>query len=317
MSKYTETIPSNIQASLKWMLDYIKPNTTLLDVGCSTGYFGEFIKKEKNCIVDGIEISEDKIEAKKRLDKVYSFDIETNWPKNILKKKYDYIFFGDILEHLKDPGATLRNAKKILSKNGLIFISIPNIAHISTRLELMQGSFQYEDTGILDNTHLQYFTLSTFTRLAQDSGYKVIKVDYSVNDFQKQVIEKLLDVCGLKPTAKFWRLVNSIEARAYQYKFILRQNNIQIKNTRAEFASLPKKPEHFRDDFIKDLQQQISNINNHAKEQAKIISNQNDIINKQKNEIIKLDSGLHKLKRNIKNKVLITKNRIINSTRKK
>lgn len=276
MSKYTEIIPDDIEQALGWFLKYLKKDKKLLDVGCSTGYFGKFIKDNYGILVDGVEISEDKVAAKKVLDNVYSFDLDNDWPENIKIKKYDYIFFGDVLEHLKNPLQVLEQAKKLLNKDGYIFVSIPNIAHISTRLELINGSFQYDDTGILDNTHLQYFTLNTFLEIISKSGLHTIKVDYSYNDFPEKIINKLLEKAGLQPTSRFWKIANSKEARAYQYKFVLQ--NKPSANNKYKLALLEEKPEQYRDSFIKDLQSQIIALKKHADEQARIMSNQDEQI---------------------------------------
>ena len=221
MSKYSDNIPEDAKGTLGWFIDEISPNSVLLDFGCSTGYFGEIIKNIKQTSVYGVELSDDVRAAKKVLDGVYSFDIDGEWPKEIYERKYDYLFMGDILEHLKDPGLALSKALKLLKQNGQIFVSTPNIAHISTRLELMSGNFTYEPMGILDNTHLKYFTLGSFTSIANNAGYKISSVDYAVNDYPRKIIKTWLEKVGLTPTEKFWKVADSIEARAFQYKFIL------------------------------------------------------------------------------------------------
>lgn len=278
MSKYTKVIPDDIEQTLGWFLKYLKRNKKLLDVGCSTGYFGKFIKENYGLIVDGVEISEDKIEAKKVLDNVYSFDLDGDWPQSVTNKKYDYIFFGDVLEHLKNPYHSLEAAKSILNKNGFIFVSIPNIAHISTRLELLNGSFQYEGTGILDSTHLQYFTLNTFSQLVTDCNLSILELNYSYNDFPEKIIKELLQKAGVSAKDKFWKMANSKESRAYQYKFVLQKSNSSKNKTK--FISLIDKPEHFRDSFIEDMKSQIRALKKHADEQAKIIDNQDKQIKK-------------------------------------
>jgi 2-polyprenyl-3-methyl-5-hydroxy-6-metoxy-1,4-benzoquinol methylase len=279
MSKYTKVIPSDIDATLGWMLKYIKPNLTLLDVGCSSGYFGAFLKKEKHLSVDGIEISLDAKEASKKLDKVYSFDIEKKWPNEISKNKYDYIFIGDVLEHLIEPKKTLIELKKVSKKNSLIFISIPNIAHISARLELLQGSFEYEDTGLFDSTHLKFFTIDSIKSLIHNTGYEIIDIDYSTNDIPDAIIKKILSKIGLSASKIFFDMVGSREARAFQYKIVIKRANVK----KAPLLKLSQKPEHIRDEYINDLKNQVVNIKKVADEQAKIISNkEKEIVNLKK-----------------------------------
>lgn len=296
MSKYTKIIPDDIELALGWILPYLKPRKKLLDVGCSTGYFGNFIRDHAKVTVDGIEISDDKLEAKKVLNNVYSFDLDNTWPSSFTKNKYDYILFGDVLEHLKNPKDILEKIKPQLNKNGYIFVSIPNIAHISTRLELINGSFEYEDTGILDNTHLQYFTLKTFTNTAHKAGFNIVNINYSYNDFPDIIVNKLLSKAGLKPTNKFWGIANSKESRAYQYKFVLTAGKKSKPNK--VYSKLIDKPEHLRDSFIKDLQSQIYALKKHADEQAKIMDSQEiqiQKLQKQFSSLRKIHSTLKRL----------------------
>lgn len=269
MSKYSENLPPSLKNAIGWMVDYIQPGATFLDFGCSTGYFGNLIKQAKKAKVYGVEISEDVAEARKVLDGVYSFDLDGDWPTDIFKRQYDYAFFGDVLEHLKHPDRALKNTMRLLKPDGKLFVSIPNIAHMSARLELLGGNFEYESMGIFDSTHLKYFTLKSFTDLAKRSGYKVEAVDYSLNDYPKEVISKTLKKLGLSPSPEFWKIADSTEARVFQYKFVLSPaGSSKTKPARA----LPKKPEQERQAFTDDLHQQIKNLRAHAEEQAKIIA---------------------------------------------
>ncbi len=285
MSKYSENMPPDILGAIGWMFEHINPDTTFLDFGCSTGYFGSYIKNNKNCKVYGVEISSDKIEASKVLDGVYSFDLDSDWPEQIYERKYDYLFFGDVLEHLKDPTDALKKTHRLLKDNGKIFVSIPNIGHISVRLELLRGSFIYETMGILDNTHLQYFTLDTFTTNAKKAGFNAKLIDYTANDIPREIIEKQLSDIGLKADKKFWHMTQSMEARAYQYKFMLEiastpKKSFEISNKQPTII----KPLQFRDDVISDFQEQLKSLDDHSKEQAKIIEHYSGLAQRLENE---------------------------------
>lgn len=295
MSKYSNNMPSDLKRAIGWLYDYIEADKDFLDFGCSTGYFGALVKTSKNCRVYGVEVSDDVQEARKVLDGVYSFDLDGIWPDEVYERKYDYLFFGDVLEHLKDPGEVLRKAKKLTSSSrSRVFVSIPNIAHISTRLELMQGGFEYEPMGILDNTHLKYFTLDSFSRLANEAGYKILSVDYSVNDYPHEVVNNILEKVGLKPNKDFWKTMDSIEARAYQYKFILSPAGSAIRQQKLPTRPLPDKPEHQRDEFIADLRHQVEVLKNHSDDQGKIMSHLSDLNNQLIREKDALEEQLKK-----------------------
>jgi 2-polyprenyl-3-methyl-5-hydroxy-6-metoxy-1,4-benzoquinol methylase len=271
MSKYSEKMPPDLKTAIGWMYDYIQPGKTFLDFGCSTGYFGNLIKVGKQCKVYGVEISSDAKEARKVLDGVYSFDLDGEWPGEVFERKYDYLFFGDVLEHLKHPDQVLVKAKRLLKpKTGKVFVSTPNIAHMSIRLELLGGNFEYEPTGILDNTHLQYFTLDSFSRLASESGYAVEAVDYTLDDYPTKLITQMLKKYGLTPTADFWKEADTIEARSSQYKFILAPVQ-KVAQKSAPAKPIPPKPNIVRDHYVDDLRRQKEALHEHANKQAEII----------------------------------------------
>ena len=270
-SKYSENMPPDPKSAIGWMYNYIKPGSTFLDFGCSTGYFGNLIKNAKNAQVYGVEISEDIAEAGKVLDGVYSFDLDGDWPDKIYERKYDYAFFGDVLEHLKYPNQALAQTKKLLKPEGRLFVSIPNIAHLRVRLELLGGSFEYEPMGLLDNTHLKYFTLQSFSNLANEAGYQVEAVDYTVDDYPKEIITKALKQYGLTPDKAFWQLADTAEARTSQYKFVLKPTAGKVSQKSLPLKPLPTKLDKHRDSYIEDLRTKADLLHRHADEQAKII----------------------------------------------
>ena len=269
MSKYSDSIPADILESIGWFYDDIKPNSTFLDFGCSTGYYGAFVRKNKSCKVYGVEISDDKYEAEKVLDGVYSFDIDNEWPKEVYERKYDGVWFGDVIEHLKYPDKALERSKELLNKGGKIYVSTPNIAHISIRLELLGGNFQYEPTGILDDTHLKYFTLDSLKRLCISAGFDIIKIDYSLRDYPRGVVTRLLDACGVEAHERFWKLLSDPTARAYQYRLVLAPAKKGMKKISAPDPIV--KPEQYKTYLIDDLHNQIKQLKADTKNKEKLV----------------------------------------------
>ena len=144
----------------KWIvLNVIEKSETVLDVGCSYGDFGVKLK-ESNCTVDGVEVyGPAYAEAVKLLDKVYNLDLDH--PETIslgITKNYSLITFMDVLEHCKDPEAVLHAYKEKLVKNGRICVSLPNIVNIRERIRFLMGNFDYTEYGVLDKTHLRFYT---------------------------------------------------------------------------------------------------------------------------------------------------------------
>jgi 2-polyprenyl-3-methyl-5-hydroxy-6-metoxy-1,4-benzoquinol methylase len=160
---------------LKYIASASKRN---LDVGCSEGKFARSIKNKNKSEVWGIELS--KIHGKsaqKFLDKVIIGTVEESI--NQLPKSYfDSIIFNDVLEHLVDPYEVLSTLKKNLSPNGVIVASIPNVRYYTNLKHLLfDQDWKYENEGILDRTHLRFFTKKSIQRMFHETGYDIVKIE--------------------------------------------------------------------------------------------------------------------------------------------
>jgi len=169
-----ETITENLEenSSLAKLLSLIGENRRVIDFGCATGYLACLLK-QKGCVVTGIEINEQAASiAEQYCERVIVCDLDITRLLDILPKQtFDVAVFGDVLEHLRDPWRILQETKELLLPQGYVVASIPNIAHGAIRLSLLQGKFDYQELGILDNTHLRFFTRKTVEELFEKSGY--------------------------------------------------------------------------------------------------------------------------------------------------
>lgn len=160
-------------------VEKIPVNLRVLDIGCATGSMGEFLIKEKQCVVYGVETRAEEAKiASKILTGVVATDIEQESSvERILDmvkgEKFDVILATSVIEHLRDQSGFLKTCKKLLKQNGIIVASTPNIAHWTMRLSLLKGNFDYTEYGILDNTHLHFFTIKTFRQLFEYNGFAV------------------------------------------------------------------------------------------------------------------------------------------------
>lgn len=156
------------------MLPFV-PTTALrvLDVGCGNGIFGEALKRRCPCHVDGVEIlSERAAEARRHLDRVWAGDF-VNTPL-LPVSTYDCVVFNDVLEHMVDPAAALAKARGLLNIHGCVVASLPNVRHFPVVWKLIvRGRWDYVDSGILDHTHIRFFTRSTLAELFRDAGYRI------------------------------------------------------------------------------------------------------------------------------------------------
>jgi 2-polyprenyl-3-methyl-5-hydroxy-6-metoxy-1,4-benzoquinol methylase len=149
---------------------------TILDVGCGQGAFLKLMKERTGAETWGIEMEPDVAEvAKKYADKILTGKIE-NMTNSIPDSYFDCIIFNDVLEHLLDPTETLKMIRPKLSGNGIVIASIPNVRYFGNLYEiLLKKDWEYKDSGILDTTHLRFFTKLSMKRMFEDAGYKLIR----------------------------------------------------------------------------------------------------------------------------------------------
>ena len=197
------------------MLRLVGPDKRVLDVGCATGYLGAALL-ERGCRVSGVEF--DPVAAARAteiLDEVLVADLEAvDLVDHFGPGVFDVVVFGDVLEHLRDPGSLLRQARKLLDVGGYVVISVPNVAHGSLRLALAQGSWRYTDRGLLDATHVHFFTRSTFLQMLSDAGLAATELMPTTVDALDTEVQ--VDVDGLPDGLLAWVRAQP-DADVYQF----------------------------------------------------------------------------------------------------
>lgn len=173
-----------------------KPRTDIIDlitespgyvfeIGCGSGATGETLKQKfPNIKYIGLESEERAAQiAQSRLDRVIVADIEKVNLEDygLVKSHFDLLICADVLEHLYDPWKTLFALRDYLKKEGKVIASIPNTQNIRLILHLLTGNWNYEKYGLLDATHIRFFTLDEIARLFSGTGYKVIHVIPKLN----------------------------------------------------------------------------------------------------------------------------------------
>lgn len=158
---------------LKLIEDARRP-LRILDVGSADGYLGAILK-ERGHYVAAVECDPRLAEkARPIYHRFYQIDVDSfEFPED---HEYDLIIFADVLEHLADPAAVLRRCFASLKDDGKIIVSVPNVANFVVRLSLLLGRFDYGDRGILDRTHLRFFTLKTLTKLFHETGFNIRQI---------------------------------------------------------------------------------------------------------------------------------------------
>lgn len=155
---------------------------TVLDVGCGTGVFGTCLQKRQGCEVWGVEPEPKCLQqAAENLHKVLPGYFQPDLP--LPARHFDCIVFNDVLEHMVNPAAALEFAKTLLTNQGVVVASIPNIGHFPILWKLaVRGEWTYRPGGILDETHLRFFTRSSIKSLFEKAGFGIESIQ-GFNDF--------------------------------------------------------------------------------------------------------------------------------------
>lgn len=184
---------------------------TVLEVGCDMGANLLEIKNAfPNCTLYGFELNQAAVNIGKNLFHMEYGNIETD--ELPFDTKFDYIIFGDVLEHLRDPLAVLQKCYSLLTPVGRILANIPNLMHISVMQQLLRGEFCYTDTGLLDRTHIHFFTLNEIAKMFDQANYEItetLAISVPMTEEQKELKEKLLSISTDVPAVMY---------EAYQYR---------------------------------------------------------------------------------------------------
>lgn len=169
-----------------------------LDIGCASGSFSAQLKKIYNAETWGIEMVEKVATiAKNRLDHVLTGSFDEVCEK-LPRHYFDCIFFNDVLEHMADPESCLRKIKENLIPGKCIIASIPNMRHINVLKELLfKKDWKYVDSGIMDRTHLRFFTKKSMIRMFNDCGYEIKQIK-GTNSVSPYCLTSILNILAFK-----------------------------------------------------------------------------------------------------------------------
>jgi SAM-dependent methyltransferase len=144
----------------------------VLDLGCSAGLLAEKLHTAGHTVVgvDAVELPG----VRARTDEFFVADLEKPLPAEI-GTGFDVVIAGDIIEHLSKPGDALKEMRRVLRPGGQLILSVPNFGHWYPRFRVTFGLFGYDRRGVLDNTHLRFFTRSTLRRAVRRAGFDVLE----------------------------------------------------------------------------------------------------------------------------------------------
>jgi len=155
----------------------IKKNSTVLDVGCADGVLARYLAKNYAATVSGVDcLTQCLLNANEHLEYSILGDFTQLSISDFLDHRFDHVIFSDSLEHMADTEKALSLAFSLLEPGGTILLSLPNIQHFSALFPLIMGYWDYKEWGILDRTHLRFFTKNSFAKSLRLYGYRNFRI---------------------------------------------------------------------------------------------------------------------------------------------
>lgn len=170
---------TQLRMAHRTILGMVAPGSTVLDIGSGSGALSACLSQNMGCGITALDLTAERVAyAAPYAQATVAGNIEEQSTWEQIDGRFDYIIFADVLEHLADPWTVLDRCKGHLNKGGHVIASIPNVAYYRVRQHLLLGHFDYQPFGILDITHLRFYTAETSAALFTECGYRI-------EDFQR------------------------------------------------------------------------------------------------------------------------------------
>ena len=213
---YLRTITPGERTSLSVLASLVHEKSSVLDLGCGSGSLGQHLAETRGCVMDGVTLSEaEAIHARPHyrhvvVDNLETCDLLATFPG----QHYDYIVCADVLEHLSRPEHVLAACRQLLAPQGRLLISVPNASYSGLVAELLDGEFLYREEGLLDRTHLRFFTRRSLTRFLGEQRWAIDSIDTIERDLPESEFDAAFDRL---PPSVARHLLGAPDALTYQY----------------------------------------------------------------------------------------------------
>jgi len=169
IKQYDAPLSTDDNSSDKKILQHVQPYSTVLEFGPAYGRMTKYMKEILNCKIYIVEIDKDAYEKAIEYASggVCGNIIDLSWLKEFKGIYFDHIIFADVLEHLLDPCKILNETLSLLKDDGSVLLSVPNIAHSAVIINLIKNNFNYTNTGLLDKTHIRFFTYNSLLEMLE------------------------------------------------------------------------------------------------------------------------------------------------------
>lgn len=166
------------------VIRFVKPQSTVLEIGAGSGAIARHIVEKNKCRVVALESNPTSVEKlKKFCHEVHTLDLNTaDWASKLDKADggFDYVIAADVLEHVYDPWRVLRSMKTLLNKTGSVILSLPHASHSSVLTSFYSGDVEYREWGLLDKTHIRFFGLHNIEALYEHAGLAITQVHFVI-----------------------------------------------------------------------------------------------------------------------------------------
>lgn len=240
--------------SLSKLIKHVEPGSTILELGPANGYLTKYLNESLNCTVDCVEQSSEMAKVtEKYCRNMVVADLDQIGLENYFNKEsFDYIIIADVLEHLKEHEKTLKSCRNLLKKNGKLILSIPNISHASIIGDLLNEKFEYRDSGLLDRTHLRFFTRESIKDLLKKCCYSIETIE-TVQKLPEDT--EMEDSLMAFPTDLQKAILNRKDALTYQFIIVCHLNDEDRLIIKEEDVAVS--PIDLRRDYIMSLNERI------------------------------------------------------------
>lgn len=238
------------------IVDYVKDGQTILDIGAGSGVLARAVlKSKKNISIDGIEPNRYAANIAANFYRTMLCGYAQDFYTEISKKKYDIIILADVVEHISDPLEMLKELLEYTDSSTKFFISIPNVAFGGLRLALLNGNFNYTDSGLLERTHLRFFTRNTADRMFEKLELLTEQLLSLERSFYRVEFNKTELTASFINILKLARLS---DARAYQFLYLLSKETNPEKSSQniithagTSFSSIIKDYFYYQTNLVK------------------------------------------------------------------
>jgi O-antigen biosynthesis protein len=286
----TEVDTSADKSAAAQLVQLTGENKVVLEVGPATGYISSALR-QRGCTVVGVEIDPEAAEvARSHADEVIVANVEElNFSEAFGDRRFDVVMFGDVLEHLVDPARTLAKTRETLTSEGYVVASVPNVAHSSVRLMILDGEFGYTEKGLLDYTHLRFFTREGIRRLFESAGYQITHwTDIQTEGLSDPFADALRWSAENLPQDLIRALQQDSAAQTYQFVVkaepaeLVRADDWyhtpQFNENGSSVIAVLRRLERERQQAISDLQTVVSEKDQHIENFQRMVGEKSDYI---------------------------------------